>query len=255
MKQLLIYLLILSSSFLFAQQKEVKKEKDKVIVTGNKEYAEKKYTDAEANYRISKSKDLSGSKSVYNLGNAIYKQELPSEAKHAYVEAIKKATTKPEKHKAFHNLGNALMKEKEYGQAVEAYKNALRNNPSDEETRYNYALAKELLEKNPQDPDKGKGNKDNEKDKKNEPKDKEGQNKQDQKGEGDKEQDQKDEGEGKPEKPDPNQKEPNKPQPSGISKERVENLLEAVGNEEKKVQDKVNKEKIKGRPVPTEKDW
>ena len=79
MKQLLIYLLILPSSFLFAQPKEVKKEKDKVIVTGNKEYAEKKYTDAEANYRISKSKDLSGSKSVYNLGNAIYKQELPSE--------------------------------------------------------------------------------------------------------------------------------------------------------------------------------
>jgi hypothetical protein len=27
-------------------------------------------------------------------------------------------------------------------QAVEAYKDALRNKPSDEETRYNYALAK-----------------------------------------------------------------------------------------------------------------
>lgn len=255
MKQLLIYLLMLSSSFLFAQEKEVKKEKDKVIVTGNKEYAEKKYTDAEANYRISKSKDLSGSKSVYNLGNAIYKQELPSEAKHAYVEAIKKATTKPEKHKAFHNLGNALMKEKDYGQAVEAYKNALRNNPTDEETRYNYALAKELLKKNPQDPDKGKGDKDKEKDKKDQPKDKEGQNKQDQKDQGDKEQDQKDKGQGKPEKQDPNQKQQNKPQPAGISKERVENLLEAVGNEEKKVQDKVNKEKIKGKPAPAEKDW
>jgi tetratricopeptide (TPR) repeat protein len=255
MKQVLIYLVCLSSSLLFAQEKEVKKEKDKVIITANKEYAEKKYTEAEANYRISKSKDVSGAKSAYNLGNAIYRQEFSGEAKRAYVEAIKKATTKPEKHKAFHNLGNALMKEKDYGQAVEAYKNALRNNPSDEETRYNYALAKELLEKNPQDPDKGKGDKDKEKDKKDQPKDKEGQNKQDQKGEGDKEQDQKDKGQGKPEKQDPNQKEPNKSQPAGISKERVENLLEAVGNEEKKIQEKVNKEKIKGRPVPTEKDW
>lgn len=255
MKQVLIYILFLSSSQLFAQEKAVKKEKDKVIITANKEYAEKKYTEAEANYRISKSKDVSGAKSAYNLGNAIYRQEFSGEAKRAYAEAIKKATTKPEKHKAFHNLGNALMKEKDYGQAVEAYKNALRNNPSDEETRYNYALAKDLLKKNPQDPDKGKGNKDNEKNKKEEPKDKEGQNKQDQKGEGDKEQDQKDKGQGKPEKPQPNQKDPNKPQPSGISKERVENLLEAVGNEEKKVQEKVNKEKIKGRPVPTEKDW
>jgi tetratricopeptide (TPR) repeat protein len=255
MKQLVIYILFLSSSLIFGQDKEVKKEKDKVIVTANKEYAEKKYTDAEANYRISKSKNVSGAKSAYNLGNAIYRQELPTEAKHAYVDAIKKATTKPEKHKAFHNLGNVFMKEKEYGQAVEAYKNALRNNPTDEETRYNYALAKELLEKNPQDPDKGGGDKDNEKDKKEEPKDQEGQNKQDQKDQENKEQDQKDKGQGKPEKQDPNQKEENKPQPAGISKDRLENLLEAVGNEEKKVQDKVNKEKIKGKPVPTEKDW
>ena len=255
MKQLVIYILVLTSSLLFAQEKEEKKEKDKVIVTANKEYAEKKYTDAEENYRISKSKNVSGAKSAYNLGNAIYRQELPSEAKHAYIDAIKKATTKPEKHKGERKRGNVFMKEKEYGQAVEAYKNALRNNPTDEETRYNYALAKEMLEKNPQDPDDGKGNKDNEKDKKEEPKDKEGQNKQDQKNQGDKDQDQKDKGQGKPEKQDPNQKEENKPQPAGISKERVENLLEAVGNEEKKVQDKVNKEKIKGKPVQTEKDW
>ena len=100
MKQLVIYILVLTSSLLFAQEKEEKKEKDKVIVTANKEYAEKKYTDAEENYRISKSKNVSGAKSAYNLGNAIYRQELPSEAKHAYIDAIKKATTKPEKHKA-----------------------------------------------------------------------------------------------------------------------------------------------------------
>ena len=39
------------------------------------------------------------------------------------------------------------MKKKEYENAVEAYKQALRNNPNDEETRYNLALAKELLKK------------------------------------------------------------------------------------------------------------
>ncbi|MDP2160266.1 MAG: BatC protein, partial [Flavobacterium sp.] len=44
-------------------------------------------------------------------------------------------------------------------------------------------------------------------------------------------------------------------QPSGISKDRIENLLDAVNKEEKKVQDKVNKEKIKTAPVQTEKDW
>jgi cytochrome c-type biogenesis protein CcmH/NrfG len=43
-------------------------------------------------------------------------------------------------------------------QAVEAYKNALRNDPSDEETRYNYALAK-MLKENPPKDDKKKDDK------------------------------------------------------------------------------------------------
>jgi hypothetical protein len=39
------------------------------------------------------------------------------------------------------------MKEKIIRKAVEAYKDALRNKPSDEETRYNYALAKDAERK------------------------------------------------------------------------------------------------------------
>ena len=46
-----------------------------------------------------------------------------------------------------------------------------------------------------------------------------------------------------------------KPKPGGISKERTENLLDAVNNEEKKIQDKVNADKVKGSPKKTEKDW
>ena len=43
--------------------------------------------------------------------------------------------------------------------------------------------------------------------------------------------------------------------PGGISKQRLENLLDAVNNEEKKIQEKVNAQKAKGKPVQTEKDW
>ena len=46
-----------------------------------------------------------------------------------------------------------------------------------------------------------------------------------------------------------------KPKPGGIQKERVQNLLDAVNNEEKKIQDKVNAKKVKGKPIQTEKDW
>ena len=72
----------------------------------------------------------------------------------SFFRTQKFSENKTEKHAALHNMGNVYMKKKEYEKAVESYKNALRNNPSDNETRYNYALAKSLLE------DENKNNKD-----------------------------------------------------------------------------------------------
>ncbi len=75
-------------------------------------------------------------------------------------------------------------------EAVEAFKNALRNNPTDDETRYNLALAKECAEQQKQDgggeDNKEDENKDEEKDKKDEKK-KQDENK-DQKDQGDQDQ-------------------------------------------------------------------
>ena len=154
------------------------------------------------------------------------------------------------------------MQEKDYSNAVEAYKNALRNNPSDEETRYNYALAKEYLKNNPpkkddkkddkkdkdkKDDKKDKDNKDDKKDGDKDKKDDKGKDKDDQKQDGKNDKDKKDDkkqDQGKPQ-----------PQPGGISKQRLESLLDAVNNEEKKVQDKVNLQKVKANPKKAEKDW
>jgi tetratricopeptide (TPR) repeat protein len=240
MKKLITYCLILISFAIKAQ------EKDKFLPKGNEEFVEKKYTDAEANYRISQSKYKKKAISSYNLGTSIYKQNQHSEAKYQFTKAIQDAKTKPEKHKAFHNLGNVLMKEKEYQGAVEAYKSALRNNPNDEETRYNYALAKKMLKDNPS-PEKPKENKkdqekDQEKDKK--------EDKKDQDKENDKNKDKKDGNEDKDKG-----KQPQQPKPSGASKQRIDNLLDAVNNEEKKVQEKVNAQKGLANPQKPEKDW
>ena len=79
------------------------------------------------------------------------------------------------------------MKQKNYAKAVETYKNALRNNPQDEETRYNYAVAKELLKKEQQQQDNQDQNQDN-KDQKNQ-KDQDNQENKDQDKESDKDQD------------------------------------------------------------------
>ena len=247
------YLLFLFSFLATAQEKE----KDKSLPKGNEAFAEKRYADAEADYRISQAKFSKKAVGSYNLGNSIYRQKQISESKYHYAKAIQSAKTKTEKHRAFHNLGNCLFTEKEYGGAVEAYKNALRNNPNDEETRYNYALAKEYLKNNPpkKDDDKNKDKdqkkKDDQKEKNDDKKDdkdkKDNKDKQDDKKDGKNDKDNKD-------NKDNNQGKP-QPQPGGISKERLQNLLDAVQNEEKKVQDKVNKQKVKANPNKPEKDW
>lgn len=236
MKKFITYCLILISFVTYAQ------EKDKFLPKGNEEFVEKKYADAEANYRISQSKFKKKAISSYNLGTTIYKQNQHAESKHQFAKAIQDAKTKPEKHKAYHNLGNVLMKEKNYEAAIEAYKNALRNNPNDEETRYNYALAKKMLKDNPP-PEKPKENKkDEQKENKDKDKDKEKEkDKNDNKDKNDK--DKKD-----------NQEKP-QPKPSGANKQRIENLLDAVNNEEKKVQDKVKAQQVQGKPQKPEKDW
>ena len=44
-------------------------------------------------------------------------------------------------------------------------------------------------------------------------------------------------------------------EPGKLSPQQVKNLLEAMNNEEKKVQDKINAKKQKGTKVKSEKDW
>jgi tetratricopeptide (TPR) repeat protein len=269
MRRLFTYSLLLFTVLSFAQAK-----KDKALSTGNDQFIDNDYVDAEASYRISGSNSPTKSSSAYNLGNAIYRQNQNAEAAYAYGKAIKNATTKQQKHMAYHNLGNVMMKEKDYQGAVEAYKNALRNDPTDDKTRYNLALAKEMLKNNPPPPPKpddkkdkkdNKDNKDQKKDNKsqqpNKPDDKKGNGDKDNKDKGkddskDKKGDQKDKGDkGEPEDKQ-NNGEPKPEAGQNPSKQRMENLLDAMNNEEKKVQDKIQGKRVRVRPGQRqEKDW
>ena len=244
MKSIFKIVFILLSVSTFAQQK-----KDFALPEGNQEFAKKQYAEAEADYRISKGINAKRATASYNLGNAIYKQNQASEGKFAYAKAIETAKGKQQKHSAFHNIGNVFMKEKAYDKAVEAYKNALRNNPNDDQTRYNYALAKKMLKDNPPKDDK----KDDKKDKNQDQKKDQDKDKKDDKKDQQNNQDKKDNKE-KPDQKDQNQNNP-EPKQGNVPKDRLQNLLDAVNNEEKKIQDKVNARKVKGKPVENQKDW
>lgn len=256
-----------------ADEEATQKQVMELLSDASIDLQKEQFPEAEAQYRKAISLAPKEEVGKYNLGNAYYTKELNDQALLRYKQAATVAQNKPEKHKAFHNMGNVFMKQKDYANAVEAYKNALRNNPTDDETRYNFALAKELLDKNPppQPDENGEDeNQDQKEDQKEEQKQNEGDNKdgdnkdqenEDKEGE---EKEDKKEGENEKDKGKPNEpkdkkeeegKQPQQPIPGKLSPQQVKSLLEAMNNEEKKVQDKVNAKKEKGAQVKTAKDW
>ena len=132
--------IFIMSAFTLLQAQEGKVNNH--IYEGNTQVEEEAYAGAEKSFRKALSMAPEKSTALYNLGNIHFLDKQYDEASQRFFQTQKFASSKEDKHKAFHNMGNVFMKKKEYQKAVEAYKNALRNNPSDDETRYNYALAK-----------------------------------------------------------------------------------------------------------------
>ena len=274
MKFYIALITLLIGNFGLAQQVDkaqlkAEKKATNLVYKANELLEEDNYIEAEMEYRKAISEAPSKAVGAYNLAHSYYKNGSFDEALFRSQEAAKNAVTKDEKHRAFHNIGNILMQNELCKEAVEAFKDALRNNPNDEETRYNYALAKECAEQQKDgggDDDKEDKDKEEEKDKEDEQK-KEDENK-DKKDEGDKDKkegdkeedengkpkdDKKDDGKGKDDKNDKNQKP--KPKPGQMSPQQIKNILDAMQNQEQKVQQKINAEKQKGSKVKTEKDW
>ena len=286
MKHKLIILIGLVFSLAFqakAQDEEAKQRQTEartLAFEAQNAMANNEFAKAEAKYREAISKDPDNAELKFNLGTVYHNKEKNLESVSRLNQSAKVSESKSTKHKAFHNQGNVFMKEEKYGEAVEAYKNALRNDPTDEETRYNLAIAKKKAEQMQQDQDKSKDQE--EQNKKN--KDEEGENKEDQQKnqdkkdnqEGDQGKDQeqgseenkqeKKEGEGDKEKPQPDKQQQKdsgeegkeqsqQPVKGEMSPQQMKNLLEAMENQEKEIQDKINARRAKGQPKSTDKDW
>ncbi|MDT0649422.1 tetratricopeptide repeat protein [Autumnicola edwardsiae] len=271
-------------SMLSAQENPEKTEREvnQYLREAEDAMGENDFASAEASYRKAIAKDPSNTAAKYNLGNLYYNKEKTPEAANRLSQAHEISGSKEEKHRINHNLGNSFMKQKKYQEAVEAYKNALRNNPSDEETRYNLALAKKMLEEEQQNQDQDQDQNQDQDQEENQDQ-QESQDQQNQDGDGGENENQdsqpKDEGENedkenqdKGDQEDQDQKEqqdeggengeeqeeqPQQQQPAQgqLSPQQIQSLLDAMDNEEKKVQDKINAEKAKGVKVKSEKDW
>jgi Ca-activated chloride channel homolog len=118
------------------------------LAKGNEFYANQQYDKAVEQYKEVLTKNQNSYAAQYNIGNAYFKLKNFTDATKAYEKALTQVTTPLEKATTYYNLGNCLIKENKLEAAVEQYKNALKQNPNDDEARYNLTKALNALQKN-----------------------------------------------------------------------------------------------------------
>ena len=214
---------------------------------GNSEYKNGKYDKAELSYRKALEENKDSPEAAFNLGDALYKQGKYEEAATQFqqITAEKGASSKL-KSKAYHNLGNSYLKQKKLEESINAYKNALKAAPTDQETKYNLAYAKALLQQQQQQQQ-------NKNDKKDKNKDQDKQNKDQQnKDQKDKENQDKNEGD-KKENKDEQKDKGGQPKAQKLSQEDAQRILDALNRKEKEKHKKLDKKA--GEKTQIEKNW
>ncbi len=216
---------------------------NKLIRQGNNAYTDSSFAAAEESYRAALAADQNAFNAAFNLADAIYKQKKYEESSTLFQGLTEKAESKEEKAMAYHNLGNSLLQEQNLEESIEAYKNALRNNPYDTDTKHNLALAQRMKQQQEEE----QKEQDQEEEQQQEEQNQEEQQQEEQNQEGNNQnQDKQPQEEQKP------QKEQN---PDQISKEEAEKMLDALQQQEKELQEDLQKKKAKGVKLKIEKDW
>ena len=235
MKRIFILLIICSLSASFADAQTIRdyvRRGNRLMcdTVGGKDYSDK----AIIQYKKALEIDSTYSIARYNLGTALVRQGKPQEAMKEFLAAIKYEKDKKNLSDIYHNMGVLLQASQKYSEAVESYKESLRNNPSNNETRYNYVLALWHL--------KNQSNQNDQQDKSDD------QQQKDQEKQQDKQQDQ--QGKDKKEQPQPQENKEDKQQQQqqpaeqkdAMSKENAERILKAAMRNEKENQEKIQRQ-------------
>ena len=165
MRRILLFCLMIASvSVAYAQRSD-----RSFVRKGNRMFKDSLFIKAEENYLKAVDMNPQLYEGNFNLGNAYTAQQKPNEAVDQYrktanaLEMRKKELMdnpdsnskelercKEELAMTYHNTGVVYHMCEQYDKAVDAYKQALRNNPSDDETRYNLILAQRMLKQQQQ---------------------------------------------------------------------------------------------------------
>ena len=185
------------------------------IYRGNELYRKQQFDKAAEAYQQALTKNPKSDIANFNAGNATFRQSKFDDALNSFDNTINSSTDKSLQQQAYYNKGVAFSKEQRLEESIEAWKKALKMSPTDQVTRENLEKALRELKKK----------------KEQEKQQKDKQQKKDQE----------------------KQKEKQKEQPK-LSQQRVEQLLRALQQKEKEVNDKLNQNKV-ASPTKPEKDW
>lgn len=191
-------------------------------------------------YKKALAADSTSARAHFNEGNALLYQGKDSIAFTEFKKAQSLEQNQLRLSHINHNMGVVLQASKQFGPAIECYKEALRNNPDDDESRYNLALCQHQL-KNDENENGGggggDGQDDQQKDENGDNKNQNDQNKDQQKQEQQGQNDQKD---NQQEQQQPQQKQ-DQPRNNELSKEAAEQMLNAAMQNERQTQDRLNR--------------
>ena len=215
----LIWLLVATINLPAQSAKELVRQGNELYKKGNYSEALRKYEEA-----LQQEPDLL--KGKFNQGDALYQLGEYEEAIQNF-EQLANAFDQPElQSNAYHNLGNAYLKAQQYDKSIEAYKKSLKLNPQADDTRYNLAYAQAIKQQQQKD-----------------------QQQKDQKQDQQKKDDQQ-----QPQQKD-DQQQQQQPKPGELTKKQAEQILQALENDERRVQEKMNRQKAKATGKKVEKDW
>ncbi len=229
---------------------------------GNRLFDAEQFAEAEAKYRAALEVDQDNADALFNLGNALYRQGHLDEAQQVFESLSRDFEDEERLADALHNLGNSFLGQQRIPESMEAYKDALRISPDQDDTRYNLAYARRLLEEMPpqEQPQAGEGHPDED-------------TPDDQQEEGQPQPGHDDEAEpgDDPESDEPagEDEQPATPEPGPmdevdddspgrldeLTKEDAERMLDALRREEERIQQQVNRDDTLPDTLRIEKDW
>lgn len=186
-----------------------------LLVKGNQLYKSGEFEKAAGEYRKAAERNAKNAEAHFNLGNALYKAKKTDEAQKAF-DAASETGDKSVMSKSAYNKGVVLTRENKLNESIDAYKESLRRDPLDEEARENLQKAINELKKQQPPPPEPKNNKQDN-------------------------------------KPDNKQQPPEKNK-SKLTQKRAEQMLNAVRQDEKRLQQEMQKRKARTGGQP-DKDW